>query len=163
MIRILGIDPGHIHIGFAILDFEFNNGILENPQIIFAQDVDLSSYNHNRYLKLFNITNDIIQTYKPNYAIIEKTIVRNNTQTSLLLSQSRGVILLSCENETIEYKEIANNKIKKYFCSKGNATKSEISSIIQSKFNINLLPNANDAIMIAYCGKIIYDKNDCKL
>ncbi len=158
--RILGIDPGHIHIGFAIIDYIRNtNDDCSNLQlnILFAQDIDLSSYN-DRYRKLYNICLDIIQTYNPDLIIIEKTIVRNNSKTSLLLSQSRGVILLSCEINNIKYEEVTNNKIKKYFCGKGNAKKPEIARKINEKFHLNLLSNANDALMIACYGQLYYPK-----
>lgn len=156
--KILGIDPGHIHIGFSIIDYKLNeqNNNLD-LEILFAQDIDLSNYT-NRYSKLYEISIDIIKTYEPHLAIIEKTIVRNNSKTSLLLSQSRGVILLSCEIENLKYEEVTNNKIKKYFCGKGNAKKPEIAKKINEMFQLNLLPNANDALMIAYYGQLYYTK-----
>lgn len=145
--RVMGVDPGHVNIGFAIVDIQE-----KDMHIHFAQDINLSDQK-NRYKKLYDLMNDIVESYNPHLIIIEKTVVRNNSLTSLLLSQSRGVILLLCEQKAIHYEEVANNRVKKYFCGQGNATKETIALEIFNKFNIKLLPNANDALMIAYYGK----------
>lgn len=148
--KILGIDPGHLNLGFAVI--EFSPDWMIDPKLLFAQDLNLKKYS-NRYEMTFDITNDIIKTYEPNLAIIEKTLVRNSGAVSLLLSQSRGVILLCCEIHKLKYEEVANNRIKKNICARGNATKNDVQKVIQEKFNVNLLQNATDATMIALYGK----------
>lgn len=154
-IKILGIDPGHINIGFAVLELDEEY----NMNLLFIQDISLSK-NPQKYKSLFNITRDIIETYEPNQIIIEKTLVRNNNNISLLLSQSRGILMLCTEIYNMETFEVTNNKLKKFFCNKGNATKLEINHRVKHIFQKEFSSNGNDALMMAYYGcKVLYPNN----
>ena len=92
---ILGIDPGYAIVGYGIIEFKntkytpvHHGAILTSPKDNFPQRLSI----------IFNKLTDIINTYSPDAASIEKLYFQNNHKTAIDVAQARGVTLLTVKN-----------------------------------------------------------------
>lgn len=145
--KILGIDPGLSHTGYAILE-------INNDQIILINAGEIVPKG-KKFLHIYNSIIDLIQNYDISLAIIENIFVSSNPKTSILLGQAKGIVLLAFEKLDIQYLEIAPTCVKKFICGKGNVKKEIVGEKIFHYFptlHKNLNHNIIDAIAIGLSG-----------
>jgi crossover junction endodeoxyribonuclease RuvC len=148
MKRILGIDPGLLHTGWAIIDVSgsehkyIDSGVILPPaKMAFA----------DRLAFIFNGVSELCENFQPNECSIEVIFVNQNGKTTLLLGHARAAAITAVAVKNIPVFEYEPNKVKKALTSMGHADKEQIYKMISI-----LLPNAHpktpdesDAIAIA--------------
>lgn len=146
--RVLGIDPGLLHTGWAVVDtsgqtrkYIASGVILPNPKMEMAQ----------RLVTVFREVTKICETFSPDECSIEITFVNKNPKTTLILGHARSAAIVAVANQEIPIFEYEPNKIKKALTGAGHADKTAVDKMVQI-----LLPNAHpktadeaDAIAIA--------------
>lgn len=148
MKRILGIDPGLLHTGWAIID------VAGSTRKYIASGVILPPTNiplAERLAFIFNGVNDICEKCQPNECSIEIIFVNKNSKTTLLLGHARAAAITAVAVRNIPVFEYEANKIKKALTGVGHADKDQIYKMLSI-----LLPTAHpktndesDAIAIA--------------
>ena len=90
--RVLGVDPGTITVGFGIL--EETNG---SYQAIDFGCLKLSSKElfHKRLKKIYDGLTEIIDQYKPDEFAIEDLFYAENVKVALKMGHARGVAILA--------------------------------------------------------------------
>ncbi len=145
---ILGIDPGLLHTGWAVIEsagqvrkYIASGVILPKPK----DDLAL------RLAKIFNEVLKLCETFNPDECAIEITFVNNNPTSTLLLGHARAAAIVAVGTREIPVFEIQPNVIKKAITGSGHADKTQITSMVKI-----LLPNSKpktadeaDAIAIA--------------
>lgn len=146
--RVLGIDPGLLHTGWAVVEasgqtrkYIASGVILPNPKMEMAE----------RLVTIFREVTKICETFSPDECSIEITFVNKNPKTTLILGHARSAAIVAVANQDIPIFEYEPNKIKKALTGAGHADKSAVDKMVQI-----LLPNAHpktadeaDAIAIA--------------
>lgn len=148
MKRILGIDPGLLHTGWAIIDVAgTSRKYIASGVILPPVKIDLSE----RLIFIFNEVSKICEEFKPNECGIEVIFVNKNGKTTLLLAQARAAAIVAIANKNIPVFEYEPNKVKKALACTGHADKEQIYKMLSI-----LLPVAHpktsdesDAIAIA--------------
>ncbi len=148
MKRILGIDPGLLHTGWAIIDVAgTSRKYIASGVILPPVKIDLSE----RLIFIFNEVSKICEKFKPNECGIEVIFVNKNGKTTLLLAQARAAAIVAIANKNIPVFEYEPNKVKKALACTGHADKEQIYKMLSI-----LLPAAHpktsdesDAIAIA--------------
>ena len=146
--RVLGIDPGLLHTGWAIVDTAGQTRkYVASGVILPPAKLPLSE----RLATIFRGVNELCETFSPNECSIEITFVNKNPQTTLLLGHARAAAIVAVANKNIPIFEYEPNKIKKALTGAGHADKSAIDKMVKI-----LLPAARpktadeaDAIAIA--------------
>lgn len=148
MKRILGIDPGLLHTGWAIIDvagasrtYVASGVILPPTKIDFAQ----------RLAFIFNGISELCEKFNPTECSIEIIFVNKNGKTTLLLGHARAAAITAVATKNIPVFEYEPNKVKKALTGMGHAEKDQIYKMLSI-----LLPTAHpktadesDAIAIA--------------
>jgi len=150
---VLGIDPGTLIMGYGILKIYKNK-----PKLIAMGVVDIRS-TKNIYLRLghiFRRVTGIIDSYLPDELAIEAPFYGKNVQSMLKLGRAQGVAIAAAINRDIPITEYEPRKIKMAITGNGNASKEQVSGMLQRILNID--PNdmsnhfdATDALAVAYC------------
>lgn len=148
MKRILGIDPGLLHTGWAVIDIAGSSrkyiasGVILPPTKISLPE---------RLAYIFNGVSDICENFQPNECSIEIIFVNKNSKTTLLLGHARAAAITAVAVRNIPVFEYEANKIKKALTGVGHADKEQIYKMLSI-----LLPSAHpktsdesDAIAIA--------------
>jgi len=148
MTRILGIDPGLLHTGWAIIDTAGSNRKYVASGVILPKTTGTLP---ERLAIIFNEVSKLIDTFSPNQCSIEITFVNKNPRTTLILGHARAAAIVAVSTRNIPIYEYEPNKIKKALTGAGHADKSAIDKMVKI-----LLPAANpktpdeaDAIAIA--------------
>lgn len=153
---ILGIDPGSIKTGYAILTIEpsprvYEYGIIKAPACW---------QTYKRLGKLKSQMDEIIESHKPSTVAVESVFVHQNVKSALVLSQARGAFLASCSEKKIKFLEYPPTTIKKAVAGKGHASKESIRQMICLHLGLEETPtslDASDALAIAWTGAIFGD------
>ena len=146
--RVLGIDPGLLHTGWAVIDtagqtrtYIASGVILPKTTLPFPE----------RLATIFRGVSELCETFEPDECSIEITFVNKNPKTTLILGHARAAAIVAVANRDIPVFEYEPNKIKKALTGAGHADKSAIDKMVQI-----LLPTAHpktadeaDAIAIA--------------
>ena len=148
MKRILGIDPGLLHTGWAVVDTKGNERkYVASGVILPPVKLPLSE----RLAFIFNGVSELCETFQPNECSIEVIFVIKNGKTTLLLGHARAAAITAVAVKDIPVFEYEPNKVKKALTSAGHADKDQIYKMLSI-----LLPNAHpktadesDAIAIA--------------
>ena len=74
---------------------------------------------------------EVIETYQPEEAAIEKTFLNSNPETSLKLSMARGVVILAAGHYHLPLFEFDPTKVKKALVGVGHADKNQVETMVK--------------------------------
>ena len=148
MKRIIGIDPGLLHTGWAIIDVAGSSRkYIASGVILPPTKVELPE----RLAFIFNGVSELCEKFQPTQCSIEVIFVNKNAKTTLLLGHARAAAITAVATKNIPVFEYEPNKVKKALTSMGHADKEQIYRMLSI-----LLPDAHpktadesDAIAIA--------------
>jgi len=160
---ILGIDPGSVLVGYAILKADKGNS--KNFDVL-----DFGCINADKYLgtgerlkKIHKEVIKLIEKYKPNVVSVETLFFFKNLKTVMPVSQTKGVILLAAAEKKIPVFEFTPLQMKMAICGYGRAEKKQVQEMIKKSVDIKHLDfkknyrkkdDAFDAIGVAMCALI---------
>lgn len=150
--NILGIDPGTNILGFAIIDvFSQNVKVVEMGILNFTK----SKSHQEKLMHIHNNIQILIDKYQPYQMAIEAPFYGKNIQSMLKLGRAQGVAIAAALTNGVLVEEYSPKKIKLAITGNGNASKEQVSGMLQNiidlkGFNIELL-DATDALAVALC------------
>jgi crossover junction endodeoxyribonuclease RuvC len=148
---ILGIDPGTVVMGYAILSA---NG---NAIKLLHMDVLKLVTQKNTYQKLeiiFSKVSELIKIYQPNMFAIEAPFYGKNVQSMLKLGRAQGVAIAAAMQACLQVTEYSPKKIKQSITGNGNSTKEQVFKMLQHIMQLDEAPHffdATDALAVALC------------
>lgn len=140
--RILGLDPGIARTGFAVLE---RRGSEQKLLVYGCINTERHSDYNKRLLQLEYEMNEILSTYKPAVAALEKLFFHKNTTTAMGVGQARGVLLLSLLKYGIVPLEFTPQKIKSSVTGYGKAEKRQVQKMVQLLLHLPTIPKPDDA------------------
>jgi crossover junction endodeoxyribonuclease RuvC len=134
---ILGLDPGLGTTGWGIISAEGNRLIhVANGQLKTDPGEELP----RRLAHLATMIDAVIADHAPQSAAVEEIFLNKNPQSTLKLSQARGVALMIAARAGLDVGEYAARLVKKAVVGTGGAEKAQVHAMIQ-----RLLPGAKIA------------------
>ncbi len=148
---ILGIDPGTVVMGYAVIVTNTNEAKLVHMDVLklFSQK--------DSYQKLeiiFSKVSELIKTYQPNMFAIEAPFFGKNVQSMLKLGRAQGVAIAAAIQASLPVTEYSPKKVKQSITGNGNATKEQVFKMLQRLMQIEETPHfldATDALAVALC------------
>lgn len=140
--KILGIDPGSLRCGWAILDKTqlYAHGVLS-----LRQKDPLPT----RLAEIFRGIKTVLHTHNPKILVIEKSFVRLNVASTLVLAQVRGVCLALAALEGLEIHEKTATTAKKNLTGYGHASKQQVIAMVNHIYGVVLAEDEADAVGLA--------------
>jgi len=147
--KILGIDPGLRTTGFGVIAKQGNKLSYIASGTIRTSDADLPQ----RLKTILSGVGEIIRTYAPDCAAIEKVFVNVNPQSTLLLGQARGAAICALVSANLVVAEYTALQIKQAVAGHGKAQKQQMQSMVQRLLMLSGVPStdAADALGVAIC------------
>ncbi len=147
--RIVGIDPGLRLTGYGVIEHTgakvsyIASGVIRVPDGLLA----------SRLKTIFDGITEVIQTYHPDQAAIEKVFVNVNPASTLLLGQARGAAITALANGNLPVAEFTALQIKQSIVGYGRATKEQMQQMVTRLLNLRGEPSkdAADALGCALC------------
>ncbi len=149
--RILGIDPGIAITGYGVI--EKNNGdytSVGHGVIRTSNNIRFSA----RLEVLYNELMNIIDQFKPDEIAIEELFFSKNTKTAIMVSQARGVAILSTIHKKKPLFEYTPLQVKQGITGYGRADKHQVTKMVTHLLGLEKPPkpdDAADAIAVAIC------------
>lgn len=147
--KILGIDPGLRTTGFGVIRKQGNKLSYIASGTIRTQDADLPQ----RLKTILCGVSEIVRTYAPDCAAIEKVFVNVNPQSTLLLGQARGAAICALVSADLVVAEYTALQIKQAVAGHGKAQKQQMQGMVQRLLMLSGTPStdAADALGVAIC------------
>lgn len=147
--KILGIDPGLRTTGFGVIDKQGNKLTYIASGTIKTPDADLPL----RLKTIFAGVTEVIATYAPDCAAIEKVFVNVNPQSTLLLGQARGAAICALVVADLLVAEYTALQVKQAVVGQGKAQKEQVQDMVQRLLSLSGMPgtDAADALGVAIC------------
>ena len=149
-VRIIGIDPGSVRCGYAVIDVLDASVCVVKCGTIDVRQNSLTFVDRLKYI--YDRITDIIILTGPDAAAIETAFYSRNPQSLIKLSMARTAAMLAIINQRISISEYSPREVKQKTTGSGNATKQKVRLIIGSQLDINLEnepTDTSDAIAIA--------------
>ncbi len=148
---ILGVDPGTSVTGFGLIKVEGKKLSLIHLGVIQTGKLD----DHPLKLKkIFEGVLSIIEQYHPDMMAIEAPFFGKNVQSMLKLGRAQGVAMAAAMYRDIPLCEYSPKKIKQSITGNGNASKEQVSSMLQNLLKFDGHPeflDATDGLAAAVC------------
>lgn len=147
--KILGIDPGLRTTGFGVISKQGNQLAYVASGTIKTADADLPQ----RLKTILAGVSEIVRTYAPDCAAIEKVFVNVNPQSTLLLGQARGAAICGLVSADLAVAEYTALQIKQAVAGHGKAQKQQVQDMVQRLLKLPGAPGADaaDALAVAIC------------
>jgi crossover junction endodeoxyribonuclease RuvC len=147
---ILGIDPGLRTTGFGLIEKQGNKlRYIASGTIKTAAESDLPG----RLKIILNGIAEIVRTYQPTCAAVEKVFVNVNPQSTLLLGQARGAAITALVGADLSVAEYTALQVKQAVVGHGKAAKEQVQDMVARLLVLPGLPgsDAADALGVAIC------------
>ncbi|MCG8605589.1 crossover junction endodeoxyribonuclease RuvC [bacterium] len=149
--RILGVDPGTLAVGFGVVD---KNG--SGCRAIDFGCIKISSKMAfpSRLKKIYDEISGIISEYQPAQFAVEDVFYAENVKVALKMGHARGVALLAAVNQAIPTAEYSPREIKQSVVGNGAASKEQVQRMLQHLLLLREPPkpfDASDALAVALC------------
>ena len=151
MIRIAGLDPGSLKLGYGVIEASADrlrhvaHGTLSAPP---------SEPLYRRLALLYDQLNAVLDEHLPGEVAIERVFMARNVSSALTLGQSRGMILLAAGQRELDLAEYTPAEIKKAVTGNGRANKHQVAAMVGRILQMSITEgefDSTDALSIAIC------------
>jgi crossover junction endodeoxyribonuclease RuvC len=149
--RVLGIDPGTIMMGFGVIESQDS----ETSLIKFgALKTTSRSPIGERLSFLYGQLMGIISKYHPEALAVEQPFVAKNAKSALAIGRAQAVAILAAANSHIPCYEYTPAEIKQRVANYGASKKEQIQQMVMLQLGLTCVPDpadAADALAVALC------------
>ena len=149
--RILGIDPGTLVVGYGIIDSQADEMTLVcHNALTCSQHSPLTE----RLSYLFDRLSEVITIYKPDVVAVEQPFVSKNVRTALAIGKAQAIAMLAASQQKIPTYEYSPAQIKRVVANYGASSKEQIQEMVRLQLGLAQPPQPNDAadaLAVAIC------------
>jgi len=149
--RILGVDPGTVTMGYGVIDGDNDNIVLVDCG---ALDCVERSPIGERLCFLYGELVKIVFRYQPDAAAIEQPFVAKNVKSALAIGKAQAVAILAAVNHGIPVYEYTPAQVKQVVANYGNSSKEQVQEMVRLQLGLAEVPqpfDAADALAVAIC------------
>jgi len=148
--RVLGIDPGTINLGYGIID----NG--EQMRMVDCGSVSLSSQIpiEKRLCSFYSELTRIIADHHPDEVAIEEPFLGLNIRSALAIGRAQAIAVLAAANQGLPIYYYSPAQIKQQVTSYGRSNKEQMQEMVRIQLKLAQCPqtsDAADALAVAIC------------
>jgi crossover junction endodeoxyribonuclease RuvC len=133
-LKILGIDPGTINCGYAVLELSEN---VNKPKLIEAGLIKIKSrILQEQIMELIEGIDIILKNNKIDEVAIEDMFFAFNPKSVIKLAQFRGALSLKILQEIGNFSEYTPLQVKKAVVGNGKATKEQVAFMVKRLLGI---------------------------
>jgi crossover junction endodeoxyribonuclease RuvC len=147
--RILGIDPGTVVMGYGVIDDEGNRlTIVKFGAFTCRTSMPVGG----RLLLLFEELGKLLALYHPGAVAIETPFVGENVRSAFAVGRAQAIAILAATQASLPVFEYSPAQVKLSVGGYGGATKEQMQQMVKLELNLSELPrpaDAADALAIA--------------
>src|SRR5712671_4923051 len=148
-VRILGLDPGSLVTGYAVI--ECSNGCAK-----YITSGSIRAFGSNfpeRLAQIFRSATELAQQWQPQEVAVERVFMHRNADSALKLGQARGAALCGVFSGAARVFEYSPREVKQAVVGTGAAQKEQVQLMVKQLLQLSgeLKADAADATAIALC------------
>ena len=149
--RILGIDPGTIVLGYGLIESRRDEMSLVHFDTIKCKArSDMSE----RLLFLYDELTAVVLKYKPDVLAVETPFVGENVKSALAIGKAQAVVLLIAAQNKKPIYEYSPAQVKHHVADYGASSKEQMQEMVKMLLDLDEVPQPNDAadaLAVAIC------------
>jgi len=149
--RILGIDPGTVTMGYGVIESR-------GDEITLIDFGALNSPAHSpigeRLHYLYEALLGIITRCQPDAVAVEQPFMAKNARSALAIGRAQAVAILAAANKGIPTYEYTPAQVKQRVANYGASSKEQIQEMVRLQLGLAEVPQPNDAadaLAVALC------------
>jgi crossover junction endodeoxyribonuclease RuvC len=149
--RILGIDPGTVVMGYGVIDARDDKTTLVESDALVTQERspigERLSYMYHRLL-------EIISRHRPDAVAIEQPFMAKNVKAALAVGRAQAIAILAAADKGIPTFEYTPAQVKQRVTNYGASTKEQVQEMVKLQLGLAEVPHptdAADALAVALC------------
>ena len=151
--RVLGIDPGLVGTGWALVEPGPGRAVVaETGVIVTTADMPLDVRIH----QIFDAVTDVLAKHAPSVVVLEDLYMEYKfPRTALLMAHARGVICLAARQCDVAVLALAPAEVKRAVAAAGQASKHQVQHSVRRILKLAALPTPShvaDALALALTG-----------
>lgn len=149
--RILGIDPGTVAMGYGVIETGDGEPVFVECGVI---KPPARSPIGERLSFLYKNLMKIISASSPDVIAIEEPFVAKNARTALAIGRAQAIAILSAANCDISSFEYTPAQIKQRVTTYGASSKEQVQEMVRLQLHLDQVPEPNDAadaLAVALC------------
>jgi crossover junction endodeoxyribonuclease RuvC len=149
-LRILGIDPGTLRLGYGVVDHVAGRTTYVDCGVITAP---ASQARESRLLTIGRDLRELLAEVRPDVVAMEQAFFGKNVQATLALGEARGVALFVAQEQGAILAGYPPAQVKQIVTGQGGAAKSQVGFFVKALLGLRRAPEADaaDALAIALC------------
>ncbi len=149
--RVLGIDPGTIIMGYGVIESNGDEVALVHCGALVVKE---RSPIGERLSFLYKGLMEIITRYQPDAVAIEQPFVATNAKSALAIGKAQAIAILAAANHKIPAYEYSPAQVKQSVANYGASSKEQIQEMVRLQLGLDEVPQPNDAadaLAVAIC------------
>ena len=141
--RILGIDPGSLRCGYALL--EDLGGKVPLVREVGVWVLGAGKPLPDRLAALQSGLDALLERHAPDVLSMETCFVNKNVNSALVLGHARGVVMARCAGRGMKVFEYSPSSVKQSIAGSGRASKESVADMARRQLSLQELPDSADA------------------
>jgi len=146
-VRVLGVDPGSYVWGYGVVETGDGNGSPRFGHLIECGVFSLTRTSPlpQRLAEIHAAITELIAKHQPTALALESSFYHKNVRTTLVLGQTRGVVLLAAQQAGLAIAEYPPATVKKTVVGVGGAKKQQVAEMVARMLKLKTAPHPYDA------------------
>ncbi len=149
--RVLGIDPGTITMGYGVVDdIDETLTVAEYGAI----SAPVRSPIGERLRFMYEHLVKIVKAWRPDVVAVEQPFVAKNAKSALAIGRSQAIAILAASVQKVPVFEYTPAQIKQRVSNYGASSKEQVQEMVRLQLNMQGLEgptDASDALAVALC------------
>lgn len=149
--KILGIDPGTVVMGYGVIDaIDDEISLIDYGALTTVKNESIGERLHHLYQGML----EIIQQHYPDAVAVEQPFISKNVRSAMAIGRAQAIALLAATGKGIPTYEYTPTQIKQRVANYGASTKEQIQEMVRLQLGLPEIPQPNDAadaIAVAIC------------
>jgi len=150
-LRVLGIDPGTLNMGYGIVEEKGGNITMSGCGVI---SLPTKMPMEERLFELHMGLSKVIAEFKPEEAAIEEPFVAGNARSALAIGRAQAVAILAAAQGGLPVFRYMPTQVKQMVTSYGRSSKDQVKQVVKLQLGVSDVPGASDAadaLAVAIC------------
>ena len=149
--RVLGIDPGTVRMGYGVIDdSERGTSLVQCGVLKAPANLPVEVRLHQLYSSLLNI----LDRYRPDYVAVEDPFVHHNVRSAMMVGEAKAIAILAATSCGVSVSHYAPRQVKQAVTNYGGSDKEQVQEMVRIQLGLTEPPkplDASDAIAVALC------------
>ncbi len=149
--RVLGIDPGTVAMGYGVIDSQNGEAILVDSGALIAP---ARAPIAERLSTLYSQLLEIVSLYHPDVVAVEQPFIAKNVQAAMAIGRAQAIAILAAAINKIPTYDYTPAQIKQRVANYGASSKEQIQEMVRLQLGLAQVPepsDAADALAVALC------------